>query len=57
VRPVNALITSKVCDGVNNCGGWQDEPVRGCGVDECAANNGGCDQVAIFIVSAFFVST
>ena len=36
---------SKVCDGTNNCGGWEDEPERGCGVDECAEENGGCDQV------------
>ena len=41
----NLCSRSKVCDGTNNCGGWEDEPERGCGVDECAEENGGCDQV------------
>ncbi len=32
----------KVCDGVNDCGQWEDEPKGKCSVNECAVNNGGC---------------
>lgn len=32
----------KVCDGVDDCGQWEDEPKGKCNVDECALNNGGC---------------
>lgn len=32
----------KVCDGVNDCGQWEDEPKGKCNVNECAINNGGC---------------
>ena len=33
---------NKVCDGVNDCGQWEDEPKGKCSVNECATNNGGC---------------
>lgn len=37
----------KVCDGVNDCGQWEDEPKGKCNVNECALNNGGCLHTCI----------
>ncbi|XP_064103031.1 low-density lipoprotein receptor-like [Macrobrachium nipponense] len=36
-----------LCDGKNNCGGWDDESEEVCGVNECERNNGGCTQKCV----------
>eukprot|EP00088_Acartia_fossae_P049883 TRINITY_DN5531_c0_g1_i10.p1 TRINITY_DN5531_c0_g1~~TRINITY_DN5531_c0_g1_i10.p1 ORF type:complete len:915 (-),score=202.11 TRINITY_DN5531_c0_g1_i10:693-3437(-) len=37
-----------VCDSINNCGNFEDEPRERCGGEgTCAANNGGCDQICL----------
>ena len=40
------LPLDRVCDRVNDCGGWEDED--NCGdEDDCDDDNGGCDQICI----------
>ncbi len=41
------LDLSRVCDGHNDCGNWQDEPKDKCNVNECAVDNGGCEQKCV----------
>ena len=36
-----------VCNGVNDCGQWEDEPQEYCNRNECAIKNGGCDHLCV----------
>ncbi|XP_063238567.1 very low-density lipoprotein receptor isoform X3 [Bacillus rossius redtenbacheri] len=43
-----------VCDGKQDCPGWEDEPRDRCGVNECAVANGGCSQVCVDTPAGFY---
>ena len=34
----------RVCDRINDCGDWEDEPKDKCERNECLVGNGGCDH-------------
>jgi hypothetical protein len=38
------LPLERVCDLVNDCGNFEDEPRELCGSQHCARDNGGCSQ-------------
>ena len=38
---------SKMCNGMNDCGGYEDESNEVCNGDACTKNNGGCDHICI----------
>ena len=50
------LPRERVCDLVNDCGDWEDEPKELCGLNknECEVNNGGCDQLCVDTADGFF---
>jgi hypothetical protein len=39
------LPLERVCDLVNDCGNFEDEPRELCGSQQCHKDNGGCGQV------------
>jgi len=47
----------RVCDRVNDCGSWEDEP-KTCflNITECQIDNGGCDQICVNTVESYFCS-
>ena len=49
------LPSERVCDRINDCGNWEDEP-KTCflNVAECEENNGGCDQLCVETSDSFF---
>ena len=46
----------RVCDYMNDCGDWEDEPQEGCHADECQEDNGGCDHVCSDTPGGYFCS-
>lgn len=45
---------SKVCDKIQDCPDFEDEPVDKCGRDECKLNNGGCSQLCVDTQAGFY---
>ena len=51
----NCLPSERVCDRINDCGDWEDEP-KTCFEDvaKCEEDNGGCDHLCVETVDSFF---
>jgi len=49
------LPSERVCDRINDCGSWEDEP-KTCFLDvaECSNDNGGCDQLCVETTDSYF---
>ena len=51
------LPRDRVCDTINDCGNYEDEPRDGCGQDgKCGVENGGCDQLCTDTPQGHFCS-